>query len=231
MTRTVLEITQNAAKALGLDEPSILVGSTDRTVLELRRALEEAVQKLLRAHDWEVLKVLQTHDGDGTTTEFAKPSDFLRMPKEGQVWSTRWEHPLLHITPEDWLHLDIREYDTIVGTWTFYGGNFVYRPALASDEDAKFFYVSDKVYADSGGTAKSAITADTDTFRLDDRMLELCLIWTWREQKGLDYAEDMATAEVAMAREIESDKGPRIITQQSRRNTRAKIAYPWSITP
>jgi len=61
-------------------------------------------------------------------------------------------------------------------------------------------------------------------------MLELCLIWTWREQKGLDYAEDMATAEVAMAREIEADKGARVITQHSRRNVRAKIAYPWSIT-
>lgn len=231
MTRTALEICQDAAAKLGLVAPTLLFGSTDRTAVELRRALIEASDKIVRAHDWELLKTLETHTGDGTTTEYALPTDYLRMPKESQIWSTRWEHPLLHISPEDWLHLEIREYDTIMGSWTLYGGNIVYRPALASDENTKWFYQSENCVASTGGTPKAKFTADDDTFRLDDRLIELMLLWVWREQKGLDYSEDMATAEVALAREIESDKGARLITQQSRRNVRAKIAYPWKITP
>jgi hypothetical protein len=231
MSRTALQIAQDAAVKLGLTPPSVLFSSTDRTDIELRRCLIEAADKIVRAHDWELLKRLEAHDGDGTTTEYAKPSDYLRMPKEAQVWSTRWERPLLQISPQDWLHLDIREYDTNVGTWTFFGGNFVYRPALAADEDAKFFYVSNAVIAPQSGDNKATFTADDDSFRLDDRVLELVLIWVWRAQKSLDYAEEQATAEMALARAIADDKGARIIIQQSRRNMRAKIAYPWSIAP
>jgi hypothetical protein len=47
----------------------------------------------------------------------------------------------------------------------------------------------------------------------------------------MEYAEDMATAEEALSQAIEKDKGARIITQSSRRNVRAKVAYPWSIAP
>lgn len=231
MARTALQLCQDAALKIGQEPPTELFSSTDRTAQELRRALIEAANNIVRTHDWQVLKRLHTHTGDGTTTEFAFPSDYLRMPKDAQVWSTRWEHPLLAITPEDWLHLDVREYDTIMGAWTIYGGNFVYRPALAADESAKFFYVSANCVADSGGAPKPEFTADSDTFRLDDRVLELVLIWVWRAQKSLDYAEEQATAEIALARAIEADKGARILVQQSRRNNRAKIAYPWTITP
>ena len=102
---------------------------------------------------------------------------------------------------------------------------------MATGEDAKYWYVSNKVVKDTGGTTKARFTADTDTFRLDDRMFELTLIWHWRESKGLDYAEDMVNAETAISQQISRDKGARIMTQTSRRNVRAQIAYPWQITP
>jgi hypothetical protein len=231
MTRTVLQIVQDACTKIGIEQVTELFSSTERTHVELRQALIEAADKIVRAHDWQALKTLVNHTGDGTTTEFAKASDFLRMPKDGQIWSTKWEAPLEHIDPETWLNLDIREFDLVYGTWTLFGDNFVYKPALASDETARFFYVSRNKCADSLGTAKETFTADDDTFRLDDRVLELVFIWTWRQQKQLDYAEDMATAEIALSRAISDDKGARILVQASRPNYRAKTAYPWKITP
>lgn len=231
MARTALQIARDAAVKLGLDRPSVLFSSSQRTEQELSRALVEAADKIVQAHDWQLLKTQETHVGDGTTTEYAMPVDFLRMPKDAEIWSTRWQHPLVRITPEDWLNLDIRDYDVVTGSWTIYGGNFVYKPALASGEDARFFYVSDRCVADNVGTPKATFTADLDTFRLDDRVLELVLVWVWRAQKSLDYAEEQATAEVALARAIERDKGPRMLAQATRRSMRAKIAYPWSIVP
>jgi len=231
MSRTILEIVQSIAPRIGLDAPSALFSSTDRTEIELREVAMELSDRIVRLHDWSLLYTQETHTGDGTTTDFDLPTDFLRMPKEGQIWSTRWERPLLHISAEDYLQLDVREYDLITGTWTKIGGDIKYRPALASGEDAKFWYISNKVIQDTGGTNKARFTDDTDTFRLDDRMLELALIWEWRQRKGLDYSEDMITAEQAIAQEISRDKGARIITQNTRRNVRAQVAYPWQITP
>lgn len=231
MPRTILEIAQDASAQIGVERPLALFGSDTRTDQELKACLIEAADKIVRAHDWQALLRLDTDAGDGTTTEFAFPSDYLRMPKDAQVWSTRWQHPLLHVRPEDWLHYDVREYDLVSGTWTVFGGNIVYRPALAIGESAKYWYVSRNKCADAGGTPKETFTADDDTFRLDDRVLELVFIWTWRQMKGLDYSEDLATAETALGRAISDDRGARIVTQQRRRNVRARLAYPWQITP
>jgi hypothetical protein len=152
------------------------------------------------------------------------------MPKDAQVWSSRWQHPLSAITPEDWLHLDVRDYDLVTGAWTIYGGRFVYEPALTAGETARFFYVSNRVVAADNGTPKDTFTADDDVFRLDDRVLELTLVWVWRAQKSLDYSEEQARAEVALSRAIEADRGARIISQRSRSTMDAKLAYPLHVT-
>lgn len=230
MARTALQIAADAATKLSLDQPTVLFSAMDRTAVELRQALIEASDKIVRAHDWQTLLRIQTHTGDGSTTEFALPSDYLRMPKDAKVWSTKWEDPLPTITPEEWLNLDVRSYEVTHGLWTIYGGNFVYKPALDSDETTRWFYVSRNCVANSGGTAKDTFSADTDTFRLDDRVLELALVWTWRMQKGLDYAEDMETAMQALSRSIADDRGARIISQRSRHMERIPMAYPRSVS-
>lgn len=231
MPRTVLEIVQDASAQTGIERPALLFGSDSRTDQEVRACLIEAADKIVRAHDWQALLRLDTDTGDGTTTEFALPSDFLRMPKDGRIWSSRWEWPLQRVTPEDWLQLDIKAYNLVTGVYTIYGGNLVYKPALVTGETAKYWYVSRNKCADTGGTPKETFTADTDTFRLDDRLLELVFIWTFRQMKGFDYAEDLATAEVALARAISDDKGARIITQASRTGSRIPVAYPLTVTP
>lgn len=232
MARTALQIVQDGCTKLGIEQPRILFADTDRTAVELRQALIEAADKIVRAHDWQVLRKLNTDTGDGSTTEYPLPAEYLRMPKGAEVWSTRWQHPLLRISPEDWLNFDVRDYDVTIGSWTIYGGNIVYKPALASGESAKWWYVSRNKCADSGGTAKETFSADDDTFRLDDRVLELVFVWTWRQQKGLDYGEDMATAEIALARAISDDSGARIITQASRGDSSdARVAYPRQVVP
>jgi len=231
MTRSALTIVQDAATKLGIAQPSVLFGSTDRTAIELREALNEAVDKILHAHAWQRLLTIQTHIGDGTTTDFSLPPDYLRMPKNAEIWSTRLQAPLTHISPEDWLHLDVRDYDVVTGVWTIFGGDFVYKPALASDEVTRFWYISNKICANDTSGTKAQFTADEDTFLLDDRVLELVLVWEFRTQKGLDYAGDMATAEIALARMIERDKGARVLTQSSPGRMGGKMAWPGVLSP
>lgn len=230
MSRSVLALAKSAAARIGIDQPEVLFTSTGRTEIELREVIQEAAERILRSHDWQVLKTRHDVDGDGTTTDFALPSDYLRMPKDAQVWSTRWQRPLLTVGPEEDLRLQVREYDLVSGVWSLFGGNIRFRPALASDEDAYFLYISNSVVAPASGSNKARFSADDDTFRLDDRLLELQAIWEWKNRKGLPYDEDMRSAELALAQAISDDKGARVLTQSSRRNVQAKISYPWNLS-
>lgn len=231
MPRTILEIVRSAAPRMGLDRPDELIASTEDTDIRLVSVLQEAADRIVRAHDWSMLKTEVTNTGDGATEGFDLPTDYLRMPKDGQVWSTRWQHPLAPVTAEEWLRLEVREYDLVVGTWIFLEGQIKFKPVLTSTETARWFYIANAAVRDNGGTNKARFSEDDDTFRLGDRILELALIWEWRASKGLPYEEQMATAEAALAQAISDDKGARIIAQASRRNFQGKMAYPWQVAP
>lgn len=230
MAKTALQIVQSAAPKLGIAVPSALFAATARTEIELRAVLNDVAERIARAHDWNTLKTLETNTGDGSTVGFSLPSDYLRMPKDGQIWSSRWENPLTLVSSDDWLMLDVRSYDLTTGSWIILGGEIKFNPALASSETAKWYYISGNYATSSGGTNKSAFDDDDDTFRLDDRVLETALIWQYRKNKGLDYAEEMADAEMALAQAISEDRGARIITQASRAGPRADVAYPLNVT-
>ncbi|WP_299830669.1 hypothetical protein [uncultured Roseobacter sp.] len=224
--RTALEIVRNAAPRMGIDQPEVLFTSTDRQEIEVRGILQDAAEYILQQNDWSLLRTVNTDTGDGTTTAFALPSDYHRMTKDARVWSSRWQRPLIAITPEDDLRLEVRDYDIVTGTWMIQGGNINYRPALTATETAKWYYVSNAIIAPSSGASKARFTADSDVFRLGDRLIELHLIWMWRAHKKLDYGEEMQSAEIALADAIGRDGGARILTQASRQNFRADTAYP-----
>jgi hypothetical protein len=231
MHRTVLEVARDAAFKLSIDPPTALYASVDRTDQELASVLNEVAARIVRAHDWSLLKKEETYAGDGVTEGFDLPSDYFRMPKETQVWSTRWQHPLLAVTPEDQLQLDVREYDIITTTWTLIGDQMKFKPALVVGEDARWLYVSGNFVKKSNGTFADRFEADSDIFRLGCRLLELFLIAEIRMRKGFEYEMDMLTAANALAQAISEDRGARMVTQATRRNTRLKTAYPWQIVP
>ena len=229
--KTVLTIAGEVALKISLEKPSALFGSEDRTDEVLAETMQEAAERVIRAHDWQVLKAQAVHAGDGVQTAFDLPAGYIRMPKDGEVWSTRWQHPLQHISPEEWLHLDVREFDIVTGTWALFGGVINYKPALAQDEQARFWYVTEYGMRSALGQDKAAFDADDDTFRLDDRLLKLAAIWVWREAKGLDYGEEQRAFETALAREIAKDSAAHVLTQASRRSVGGKVSYPWNIVP
>lgn len=231
MARSVLEIVQAAAPKLGIAVPSALFSATDRTEVELRSILNEVAERIVRAHDWSALKTLETNTGDGVTVGFSLPSDYVRMPKDGQIWSSRWQNPLTPVSSDEWLMLDVQDYDLVTGAWIILGGQIQFNPPLTATETAKWFYVSGNYAVPVSGANKSAFSADDDTFILDDRLLELMLIWEYRQRKGLDYAEDLANAEVALGQQISEDRGARIISQRSRAGARGAFAYPLNVTP
>lgn len=221
--KSLLEVAQAAAPRMGIPTPDRLFGGSDSTGELIASILQDVSERIAKAHDWQILKVEETHLGPGE--KFSLPEDYLRMPKDSRLWTSRFDTPLTHIVLSDeWLRLKVTQ-RLPLGAWTILGGNIEYNPPLASGETVRFYYLKDQVFSD-GTTTKSVPTADTDLFVLDDQVLELHLIWEWRHRKGLDYAEDMRTAEIALAQAISRDKGARVIGQARRLRSHLPFAWP-----
>jgi hypothetical protein len=231
---SILTVAAAAAKKIGLDVPSALVGETDRTSIELLERITDSAEFIANGRDWQILRRIHTLTGDGTTTAFNMPSDYSRMLLKAQIWSSSLECPLSPISDSDkWLGLDVQDFDFVVNAWTIYGGQMHIKPALATAVTAKYFYISDLIYQDDDGTTNIGdIAADTDTFRLDEKLLELCVIWRWKASKGQAYAEAMADYEQRLARLVARDMGSRMLRMGALRVAEGiTTAYPQAIDP
>lgn len=223
---------QACTSGIALEKPSAVYGSTTREHIELANIANEMAAMIAASHEWQILNKIAVITGDGTTEDFALPSDFDRMLDKSQLWSTSLETPLSPISDrDDWLELDIKSFDFVINAWIIYGGQIHIKPALSTGVQVKYFYQSN-LWGLNGATPISEFTADTNTFRIDERLLKLGIIWRWREMKGLPYAEDLATYERLLAKLAMRDKGSRIIRLGKAVLPRdTTVAYPQSIVP
>lgn len=230
---SVLSAIQNVSSVIGLTKPDAVYSSTAREHFELQVLANTAADHIAKDYEWQELKLLATITGDGTTEAFNLPTDYDRMLKDAKLWSDRLVTPLTHITSTDeWLDLDIRQFTLVVGAWTLLANQINIKPAPVSGELVKYYYMSKEYAQDIASTTKEAFTADDDTFRLSEKLLELCMIWKWRAQKGLPYAQDYDNYEDAKEKLITKNKGARILSVGRPRVSRgANIAYPIPITP
>ncbi|MFZ5676314.1 MAG: hypothetical protein ACOZAM_25420 [Pseudomonadota bacterium] len=230
---TVLSAIQNAAASIALDRPETVFSSAEREHFELQVLANTAALHIAKDYEWQALKAIAVLTGDGTKDAFDLPSDYDRMLKDAELRSGRFISALTHVTDSDhWLNMEIRRFNQVAGMWTLHGGKIHIRPAPTAAEEVKFFYMSSLWAKDDQGTAKEGFTKDTDTFRLSEKLLELCMIWRWRAQKGLPYAQDQDNYEDAKEKLMTADKGARVIAiGRSRRQRGVALAYPISIVP
>ena len=231
----VLDLIQNATKLMGIEVPTTVYGAADRELVELAHLANEVKDMIREGYDWSLLKRIHAISGDGTTAAFDMPADFDRFPKRQHVWSSRLEQPVQHVADQDaWLEIQVKDYATVVGVWTRYGGQMHFKPPLAATETVQFFYLSDRAVRPAGTSAvatdRAVFQSDSDEFRLPGRLLELGLVWRWRQMKGLPYAEDLQTYEMTRANLQMRDQPAGVIAVGVARWPRGvDLAYPRSV--
>lgn len=209
---TILSVIQDASKFIGIPAPDAVFSSTVREHVELASIAQEMAERIANGHDWQLFSTIETITGDGSSEAFSLPTDYDRMLVKASVWSSSLETALSPITSLDkWLELDVQSFDFVVNAWTIYGGQMNIKPALATGVTAKYYYQSNLIVAPASGSNKVAFTADDDSFRLDERLLKLGIIWRWKEQKGQSYAEPMADYEELKERLVARDRGSRMM--------------------
>lgn len=228
---TILAVVQNVCLVVAIDKPDQVFASTDREMQEMARLANEMTDRLMSLHDWQILQTIQTYTGDGVAEGFDLPDDYDRMVKTASMWSSRWTWAFNHIMdPDVWLEYQVVPYTFVNGNWIIYGGQFHVLPVMASTETLKFFYVSNKIVKDSGGVTKALFSADDDTLRIPEKLLELGMIWQWRANMGLPYAEDMANYESYLNSVLKDDGGSSPIITGNRQNWKRHGAWAFPQT-
>jgi len=213
---TLLTVTRDVCAAVGVMVPQTVFGgiNSNRTMQEMVALADEMAQRIAYdLRDWTVLRTTATYVGDGVTTSFALPADFKRMLLTSNVWrSTSTQEPMMFVSDVDeWVRRRSFNESGAWGEWILMGGRLHIAPAMGVGVSARHSYLDKNCIALASGGLSDRFTDDVDSFRLDERLLKLGMIWQWMANKGSPYAEPMGTYSDAIANAMGHDQPAPII--------------------
>lgn len=231
---SVLAAAQSAMIRLVGRKPSTLFSSQNQMEMEISDLATDVAVDICTSHDWRKLTKLYTLTGDGVASSFDLPADYDRMVIAQAVHDPNnwfWGYSRVH-SLDEWIAITTSGFFGITpGWWIMLGGKIQFAPTPAAGAQATFPYISKNIGLSASGSPITAFTRDDDTFALDERMLTLGIIWRWKAQKGLEYAEDMANFEKDFSDTAARDKGATAIRSSNwlGRRLRSSAAYPWPL--
>lgn len=232
---TVLQAAKDAAVKLNRAQPTSLFSPTGDIAFaaELLLAAKETAESLVKEeHDWRDLTLMATCQGDASTVIFPFSTvapTFERMIKGADVHSLRFKNATFRWAKDldEWLFIKDNLLVGSPGNVVQLNGAIQIFPPMPVSDTGRFFYISNYYAVSAAGVSQATFLADTDTFALDERLLRLGIIWRWRADKRLEYAEDLKNYEIAKEAAIGKDKGNQAITVGRQRVSRStQIAYP-----
>jgi hypothetical protein len=205
---SLLSVVKDVCAVVGVLQPTSVFSNIggNRTMQEMLACANESAQAIAYdTREWTKLRATATLVGDGVTdgvtgifsgTEgFDLPANYRRMLLRSNVWmSTRTQTPLRFIPDADeWIKRRINGSLDGCGEWTMYGGEIHIQPIMPVGVTAHFVYLDKNCVTIAAGGFNDTFTDDADTFRLDERLFKLYMIWRWKALKGTSYAEDLST--------------------------------------
>jgi len=236
---TILSVVRDVCATVGVQMPTSVFGgiANNRTMQEMLSLANEMAQRIAYdTRDWVGLRARANLTGDGVAEGFSLPANYKRLMLTGNVWrSTSTLQPLRFISDHDeWIRRRLSGQSDGAGEWIISGGAGGYPliyifPVLALGETVAFYYIDRNCVALTGGGYGDSFMADTDTFRLDERLLKLGMIWQWKAQKGSPYAEDMGSYSDALANAMGHDQPAPILIDRRPISHHERVAYPWPL--
>lgn len=230
---TVLTAAQSAMIRLVGQKPTTIFSSQNKMEMEIADLSTEVAVDIMKSNDWRALTKFQTLTGDGTITAFDLPADYDRMALAEDVTDPNnwfWGYSQAQ-SLTDWMQITSSGFFGITpGWWIILEGQMHFAPAPSDGNQAKFAYISKNIGRDATLAPIAAFTSDDDTFVLSERLLTLGLIWRWKAQKGIEYAEDLANFEKALSENAGRDKGATVIRKGAPyRSLNTRTAWPWAL--
>lgn len=207
---TVSLIVADVGAELGLGTLTAAYPATDATTAQIQSLLKATGRRLVREYPWLQNLVDGTLTGDGATTAFALPDDFLRM-EDGTGWNRTTRQPLRPVGPQGWESMKASTLTTALpvlfrprrrmdsgsdrGAASF---EFLVAPALAAD--IRYEYRSQYWVAAAAAAAVSldSPTAPSHLVRIDPYLFSRALKLAWLRAKGFESTAAQQDFEAAL---------------------------------
>lgn len=197
----------------------------------MRTILEDVINEAIIRWNWEGLNRRAEFDtvateSQGKLTTLAGP-DFVKI-NNGTLWDMTNRRPVIGpVLQPEW---QMRKASQLSGPFHQYqvrGGELLLDPVPPAGHSYSFFWTSNKFVVGADLAVKSEFSADTDTTIFDDNFVYQGLLWGWKQEKGLPYAEDLRTWELmAIAASGASGTRKTLSMDQGRSDARPGILVP-----
>jgi len=218
---SLLSLVQGAALRCNFGTtPAQAYTSTDQSVLQLVAFAQDTGRELLERYDWNNLKNQSLITGDGATTLWTLPSDWMRLcpsdksPMGALISLARPTIPLIGPVNDEWLNqMKALPAYPAYPVWRIVNGEMEIWPALAAGEVVQFWYFTKAwIQQASTGNYIMAWSSDSDTAQIDEDIIMKGAIWRWKRAKGLDYAEEFRAYEMSVDRNAGQQNNERVVS-------------------
>jgi hypothetical protein len=204
MARTLLQIAQQALGEIGLTCPTLIVSNTDPTAVQiLSLANREGAELTDVEGGWPELRGEQTIPLVPGQEAYDFPADLLYY-RQGTGWDDTSGWQVAGPTSDrEWQQIKAGYTLTLpVLRYRIMGGQIHFSPVpgAGASDSIVFEYMSACWCKSKTGTLQTYFQADTDVPILNDDLLILGLKWRLLAAKGMNYAEERATYDAAVAR-------------------------------
>jgi hypothetical protein len=210
---SLLTMIRSVSRIIINQTPSVVATATDATTLLLLELAQEEGKQLARYGDWRALRAEKTFTtvAAETQTDTPIPTDWA-----GFVDDTFWNRSRRQLmygpaTPEEWQRWKAGSTFPVNGTFYLRGTSLLIQPTPTAGQTVAYEYRSKNWCQSSGGTAQDAWAADTDTGKLDERLMGLGVIWRYRQNRGLDWQTDYDKYTFEVQQALAADQPRRII--------------------
>ncbi len=217
---SLLTIVQCATDIIGLPRPTSVVTNTDQTVRTLFALVNREGQNLARLRNtwgggWTVLEKEHTFSTVADDDDYDFPADFSSL-----TFDTAWDRTTFFemrgsLSPQQWqiarsglvaspaLRLRYR-----IKRGSGSARQFFIDPSPSGGDTLVYEYLSNQWVSNAAGdTFTTTFTADDDVSLLDEDLVEMGLVWRYKQAKGLAFAAELAEYEIERDRRIGNDPG------------------------
>ncbi len=228
---SLLTIIQGAAVKVGIPKPNTVINNPDGNVQQLLEIAQEDCTQLARMRAWSNLSIdaiwtTINAENQGPITTVIGP-DFDRF-----VPSTTWDRSLIRLLAGPRSAQGWAQDHALVAAGPFYSfrildNNVLIFPVVPDGKLISWEYVSNQWCQSALGIGQNSWLLDTDTGKIDELLMKLSIIVTYKMTKGLPCQKDLADYQDVLADRIAVDGGnPRVLNMNGGRDR-----YPWPVLP
>ncbi len=199
---------------IGLSRSGVVIASADATVKTLLAFAQTEGRELLERFSWPQTQAVATHttlnaELQGVMTTIAPGFNYIINQT---FWNRTQTQPVTGpLSAEEWQHLKARVATGSNAQYRIRGGNLYAYPAPTAGDTWVFEYQTKYFCQSWGGTGQEAWAADDDVGVLDEKLMQMGIVWRFKKKNGLDYSENFRSYELKLANDTARVGGKKVL--------------------